>query len=111
LWVHLFEPHEPYVAHPEHPFGDSEIDRYDSEIAAADAGLAVLISYACVPYDVEQACIDTMGDWFKYRERIGVTSKSIDGQSISLTNFTNTGLPVRARDALQQYKRVAPGVS
>lgn len=79
--------------------------------AAADAGLAVLISYAYVPYDVEQACIDTMGDWFKYRERIGVTSKSIDGQSISLTNFTNTGLPVRARDALQQYKRVAPGVS
>lgn len=39
LWVHLFEPHEPYVAHAEHPFGDTELDRYDSEIAAADAGL------------------------------------------------------------------------
>lgn len=91
--------------------GEYAVDGSVYTFAAADAGLAVLISYACVPYDVEQACIDTMGDWFKYRERIGVTSKSIDGQSISLTNFTNTGLPVRARDALQQYKRVAPGVS
>lgn len=43
LWVHLFEPHEPYVAHPEFPFGDTEIDRYDSEIAAADAGLARIV--------------------------------------------------------------------
>ncbi|MBX3192096.1 MAG: sulfatase-like hydrolase/transferase [Labilithrix sp.] len=38
LWVHLFEPHEPYVAHPEHPFsGDERVDAYDSEIAMADA--------------------------------------------------------------------------
>ncbi|HEY8945159.1 MAG TPA: sulfatase-like hydrolase/transferase, partial [Polyangiaceae bacterium] len=37
LWVHLFGPHEPYLAHPQHPFGDRDIDRYDSEIAAADA--------------------------------------------------------------------------
>jgi arylsulfatase A-like enzyme len=36
-WVHLFGPHEPYESHPEHPFGDRDIDRYDSEIAAADA--------------------------------------------------------------------------
>lgn len=38
LWVHLFEPHEPYEMHPEHPFaGDPTSDAYDSEIAAADA--------------------------------------------------------------------------
>jgi arylsulfatase A-like enzyme/HEAT repeat protein len=36
-WVHLFGPHEPYESHPEHPFGDRDIDRYDSEIADADA--------------------------------------------------------------------------
>lgn len=88
--------------------GEYSVDGSVYTFNAADAGLGVLISYAYVPFDVEQACIDTMGDWFKYRERIGVTSKSIDGQSISLTNFTNTGLPVRARDALQQYRRVAP---
>ena len=42
-WVHLFEPHEPYVGHPEHDFGDGELDRYDSEIAAADDGLGAMV--------------------------------------------------------------------
>ena len=37
LWVHLFEPHEPYVLHPEHSFGgEGSIEAYDSEIATAD---------------------------------------------------------------------------
>ena len=44
LWVHLFEPHEPYVAHAEHPFGDRDVDRYDSEIAAADDGIGEIVS-------------------------------------------------------------------
>lgn len=43
LWVHLFEPHEPYEAHPEHAFGDRDVDRYDSEIAAADAGISAVL--------------------------------------------------------------------
>ncbi|HEX7597769.1 MAG TPA: sulfatase-like hydrolase/transferase, partial [Polyangia bacterium] len=36
LWLHLFEPHEPYLAHPGHDFGNRDIDRYDSEIAYSD---------------------------------------------------------------------------
>jgi arylsulfatase A-like enzyme len=43
VWVHMFEPHEPYVAHPEHPFGDGDIERYDSEIASADAGVGKMV--------------------------------------------------------------------
>jgi arylsulfatase A-like enzyme len=45
LWVHLFEPHEPYVKHPEHVFGagDDTVDAYDSEIAAADAEVGNII--------------------------------------------------------------------
>jgi arylsulfatase A-like enzyme/HEAT repeat protein len=47
LWVHFFEPHEPYVAHPEHPFGDPknprDVDRYDSEIASADEGIGAIV--------------------------------------------------------------------
>jgi arylsulfatase A-like enzyme len=46
-WVHLFEPHEPYVMHAEHPFGPTQgwtdVDAYDSEIAAADAGLGAIV--------------------------------------------------------------------
>jgi hypothetical protein len=88
--------------------GQYSVDGSVYTFNAADAGVDVLISYAYVPYDVEQACVDCMGDWFRYRDRIGVTSKSIDGQSISLTNFVNKSLPARAQGVLDQYKRVAP---
>jgi arylsulfatase A-like enzyme len=42
LWVHFFEPHEPYVVHPEHVFegGSSpDMNAYDSEVATADDGI------------------------------------------------------------------------
>lgn len=44
VWVHLFGPHEPYEAHPELglSLGDRDIDRYDAEVAAADATLGEL---------------------------------------------------------------------
>jgi arylsulfatase A-like enzyme/HEAT repeat protein len=37
LWLHLFEPHEPYEHHPGFDFGTRDVDRYDSEIAYADS--------------------------------------------------------------------------
>jgi arylsulfatase A-like enzyme len=45
VWVHFFEPHEPYDAHPEFPFGGADLDRYDSEIAYADASIGRLVAY------------------------------------------------------------------
>ena len=47
LWVHLFEPHEPYVMHESQRFGGAEptpMDAYDSEIAYADAQIAKLVA-------------------------------------------------------------------
>ena len=44
LWVHLFEPHEPYVKHRAHDFGERDLDRYDGEIAAADAGVGKIVA-------------------------------------------------------------------
>lgn len=45
LWVHLFGPHEPYEAHPELnlALGDRDVDRYDAEVAAADATVGELL--------------------------------------------------------------------
>jgi hypothetical protein len=46
LWVHFFEPHEPYVAHPEHVFTgghSTDEDAYDGEIAAADDGIGRIV--------------------------------------------------------------------
>lgn len=42
-WVHLFEPHEPYEAHEGRDFGARDIDRYDAEIAEADAAVGALV--------------------------------------------------------------------
>ncbi|HVZ73447.1 MAG TPA: sulfatase-like hydrolase/transferase [Polyangia bacterium] len=43
VWVHFFEPHEPYEAHADFPFGSGDVDRYDSEIAYTDAAVGRLI--------------------------------------------------------------------
>jgi len=46
LWVHLFEPHEPYVGHAGHDFGHDPklpVDVYDSEVAYADAAIGELL--------------------------------------------------------------------
>jgi arylsulfatase A-like enzyme len=44
LWLHLFEPHEPYRTHPGFDFGTAEIDRYDSEIAYADSVVGKVVA-------------------------------------------------------------------
>jgi arylsulfatase A-like enzyme len=44
VWVHFFEPHEPYEAHADFPFGAGDIDRYDSEIAYTDRAVGRLIA-------------------------------------------------------------------
>jgi hypothetical protein len=43
LWLHLYEPHFPYHAPSGPDFGDRDVDRYDTEIAYADAQLARLL--------------------------------------------------------------------
>jgi hypothetical protein len=46
LWVHFFEPHEPYVMHPDHPFSGGpspDVDAYDSEVATADDGIGRVV--------------------------------------------------------------------
>jgi arylsulfatase A-like enzyme len=44
LWVHLFEPHEPYEMHADHPFsGEPRVDAYDSEVAEADASVGDIV--------------------------------------------------------------------
>jgi len=45
VWLHLFEPHEPYEDHPEHTFGPRDCDRYDSEVSYTDFALGRLFEY------------------------------------------------------------------
>ncbi len=46
LWVHLFEPHEPYAPHAGYDFGGEAklpVDNYDSEVAYSDAAIGELL--------------------------------------------------------------------
>ena len=61
--------------------------------------------FATTPYDVEQACVDTVCDWFKYRDRIGKISEAIDQQTIT---FTNSDFPARARGVINFYNTKSP---
>lgn len=42
FWLHLFDPHLPYAPR-DAQFGDGAVDRYDAELAAADAALGRLL--------------------------------------------------------------------
>ncbi len=42
-WVHILEPHEPYLKHKNYSFGTSRLDRYDAEIRAADSWLGRIV--------------------------------------------------------------------
>jgi len=61
--------------------------------------------FATAPYDLEQAVIDIVGEWFKYRDRIGKVSEGIEGQAIM---FTQAQVPPRALAVLQTYRQVTP---
>jgi arylsulfatase A-like enzyme/HEAT repeat protein len=44
VWLHLFGPHEPYEVHGEFGFGESDVDRYDSEIRATDETIGKVVA-------------------------------------------------------------------
>jgi arylsulfatase A-like enzyme len=45
VWIHFFEPHEPYDRHPGFDFGPRAVDRYDGEIAYVDAQIGRLLTH------------------------------------------------------------------
>jgi hypothetical protein len=72
--------------------------------AAADSGQGVLISYSYIPSDIEDACIQLVGERYKYKDRIGQMSKTLGGQET--VSFSQKSMPDFVREQLQPYKRV-----
>ena len=71
--------------------------------AAADTGKGVLINYNYVPYDVEQACIEIVGERYKYRGRIGQSSQSMGGQT-STAYMVRDAMTASIKGRLDPYK-------
>jgi hypothetical protein len=64
--------------------------------------IAYQAGYATVPADIEQAVIDTVALRWKERERIGMSSKGLAGET---TSFVIKDLSAAAMSILNQYKR------
>lgn len=72
--------------------------------AAADAGRSVLINYSYIPQDIEQACIELVGERYSYRGRIGQRSHSLGGQTTASYNTDALTKPIMLM--LQPYRRM-----
>lgn len=74
--------------------------------AAPDAGKSILISYSFIPGDIEQACVEMVGERYRTRDRIGQTSKSLGGQET--VAFSTESMNKYVRELLQPFRRVVP---
>lgn len=70
--------------------------------AAADAGKAVLLSYNYIPAPVEQACVEMVGERYKYKSRIGLASTSLSGQETA--SYVLDGLTKSIKSRLDPYR-------
>lgn len=66
----------------------------------------VVIEYSYTPFSVSQAATELVAEWFKRRERIGVTSKTLGGQET--VAFSVLDMSAAVKTMLQPYKNVVP---
>lgn len=72
----------------------------------ADAGSSVVIRYSYVPWDLSFAVTETIGEWYKRKDRIGVLSKTLGGQET--ITFSKADLSELANSAIRSYANVVP---
>lgn len=69
----------------------------------------VVITYtaglSAIPPDLEQACIELVGLRYRDKDRIGLTSKGLAGET---TAFSQKDMPDQVRTVLQSYARIVP---
>jgi hypothetical protein len=73
---------------------------------SGDNGANVLISYGFIPSDLADACIELVGERFKYAQRIGETSHSLGGNET--VSFNTTRFTPLVSALLQPYRNVLP---
>jgi hypothetical protein len=77
---------------------------YVFEAGASNVYLEYVAGYDPIPSEIEQACIDLVSLRYRERDRIGLTSKSLAGESIT---FNTREFSDAVGSTLVQYKRVA----
>lgn len=76
------------------------------QFALADVGRPILLSYSYIPAALEQIVIEEVSERYKYRDRIGLRSKSLGGQETM--SYDLSGLPAYLRVMLAPWRSVVP---
>jgi hypothetical protein len=71
----------------------------------SNVALAYTAGYATIPADLEQAALDWAAHVYREKDRIGMTSETLQGQ---VTAFLVKDMPPRVQALLQPYRRVVP---
>jgi arylsulfatase A-like enzyme len=62
LFLHFFDPHMAYLEHPKFEFGDSEVDRYDGEVAFVDHHVGRFLRALSKAGRLERALVAVVAD-------------------------------------------------
>ena len=61
--------------------------------------------YATIPYDIRQACVELVSIRYKEKDRVGLNSKALAGET---TSFNVKDMPDHVKTILKQYRNVVP---
>lgn len=73
---------------------------------ASDATAWVTMTFDYAPHPIEQACIEMVGLDLKQRDNLGITSKSLAGESVS---YQGGGMTKSVKEMLEPFKKRTPG--
>lgn len=74
--------------------------------AAADAGAGLLISYGFIPAAINGVCIEWVAERYKYRQHIGQSSQSVQGQQTAA--YSLKAMPDFVKALIDPYRNVVP---
>ncbi len=72
--------------------------------SAADAGAAVKLSYGYIPADLSQCALEWAADRYRYKDRIGMSSRSLGGQETAA--YSMKPMPDFVAMSLVNFRRV-----
>ena len=74
--------------------------------SSGDSGASILISYSFTPADLEQAVMEWIGERYRYKDRIGQTTRGLGGQETA--GYSLKGIPDYIKVVFDGYAKFLP---
>ena len=78
---------------------------YQFNSGVLNCSVTYTAGYASVPPEIGQACIEIVANRYREKDRIGLTSKGLAGETIA---YSQKDFPDSVRTILNNYKKVVP---